>query len=150
MSFCSNTYPALLKASSFQEQNQPCFLNTLYPCSCPPFPCPVAYSLGGKQPFFQFVPALSLSITVSITWDCLLCLGGYWSLMLKEAIRYSPIHKSTRLKNTLKYWYYSQLTMSDLLHSLLIIVAPCIVYIDTHIWDSPHPRSLHTEWNPGY
>lgn len=43
--------------------------------------------------------------------------------------------------------------MSDLLHSLLIIVASCILYIDTHTWDSHHPWSLHAGFfkrNPGY
>jgi len=90
----SNTHPALLKVSSFQEQNQPCYLSTPFSRLFFPFPCPVAYSLGRKPPSFQFVTALdSLSITVSVTWDCLWRLGGYF---ITAAERGNSLQSDTR------------------------------------------------------
>lgn len=120
-----------------------------------PFPCPIAYNLGRKQPFLPVHNSTEFPahhcwhhLGLSFELERRLCHWG-WKRQF-ATVRYTRAHS---WKNTLKYRSYSQWTTSDLLCSLLMITASCIVYTDTHIWDSHHPWSLHTDfskWNPGY
>lgn len=93
------------------------------------FPRPVAYSLGRKQPSFHLRAAHnSLSSMLASLQTVLSAWEDTLPLMLKQATRYSPIHRRTHPTTYFKHPHWSQLTTSQLLHSLSVTASCFHVY----------------------